>query len=71
MLDGVEKVEGGEEVMEEDLEGPGHLEGTEAMRMEVAAEAVTEAMVGLKEEEVVPGVEGRMDTMIRQHIIQV
>ena len=71
MLDGVEKEERGEEVVEEDLEGAGHLEGTEAMRMEVAAEAVTEAMVGLKEEEVVPGVEGRMDTMIRQHIIQV
>lgn len=51
--------------------GTGHVEGTEAVRMEVAAEAVTEAVVGLKEEEVAPGVEARMDTVIRQHIIQV
>jgi len=50
--------------------GTGHVEGTEAVRMEVA-EAVTEAVVGLKEEEVVPGVEARMDTVIRQHSIQV
>jgi len=63
----------GEKTEEESTKtgGTGHVEGTEAVRMEVAAEAVTEAVVGLKEEEVVPGVEARMDTVIRQHIIQV
>jgi len=54
------------------IEVTGHVEGTEAVvRMEHVVVVATEAVVGLKEDVVDPGVEDRMGTVIRQHINQV
>jgi len=50
----------------------GHVEGIEAVvRTEHVVEVVIEAVVGLKEDEVDPGVEDRMGTVIRQQNYQV
>jgi len=54
------------------IEVTGHVEDTEAVvRMEHVVVAATEAVVGLKEDVVDPGVEDRMGTVIRQHNNQV
>lgn len=50
----------------------GHVEGIEAVvRTEHVVEVVIEAVVELKEDEVDPGVEDRMGTVIRQQNYQV